>query len=89
MQTVKRSALTAMVPDRDYDVRRVRISTVPTPGLRYAAVRLVPRPGVMRDGADGALRRKRGHWRLINLGTSSVGCVLPRKVRADLKLGCP
>ncbi|MEA2217679.1 MAG: hypothetical protein QOJ35_305 [Solirubrobacteraceae bacterium] len=89
VRTVKSSALTAMVDDANFDVRRIRISTVPTPGLRYAAVKLVPRPGVQADGADGALRRKRGHWRLINLGTSSVGCILPRSVRRDLKLGCP
>jgi hypothetical protein len=90
VRTVNDSRLTAGVPDGRYNVRYVRISTVATPGRVYGRVRLVPRPGSAYDGALGIVRRLRGRWRLIDLGTAGAGCTtLPRAVRADLKVECP
>jgi hypothetical protein len=89
-KAVKSSSLTSMVPDGDYDVKGIRISTVSTRGRRYGRVRLAPHPGVMTDGAYGVVRRVGGRWRLIDLGTSGVGCnTAPPAVRRDLKLPCP
>jgi hypothetical protein len=90
VRTVKSSALTAGVSDKRYTVRYIRISTVSTPGRTYGRLRLVPRPGSGYDGALGIVRRLRGHWRLIDLGTAGAGCkTLPRAVRVDLEVECP
>jgi len=88
VKAVKSSQLTDQVPH--VDVSGTRVSTVSTPGRRYARVKVSGRPAGSVDTATGIVRRLRGHWRLIDLGTAGVGCrTAPAHVRADLELDCP
>jgi hypothetical protein len=88
VKAVKTSKLTAAVPR--IVVSAIRVSTVSTPGRRYGRVKVSGRPAGAVDTATGVVRRMRGHWRLIDLGTADVGCHsgVPARVRADLKLAC-
>jgi hypothetical protein len=88
VKAVKTSKLTSQVPN--ITVSNIRVSTVSTPGRRYARVKVAGKPAGSVDTATGVVRRLRGHWRLIDLGTAGVGCnTLSARVRADLKLDCP
>jgi hypothetical protein len=88
VKAVKNSKLTEQVPR--ITVSAIRVSTVSTPGRRYARVKVAGKPAGSVDTATGVVRRLRGHWRLIDLGTAGVGCnTLSARVRADLKLDCP
>jgi hypothetical protein len=72
------------IPDNSYDVRGIRISTVGG-YRRYGRVRIVPKGG-QGDNALGLVRRRNGAWKLVNLGTSGVGCNLPAAVQRDLRI---
>lgn len=92
VRSVTASRLLDALPRGSFDVTRIRISTVRTPGRLYGRVRIVTHPAAQSDLPTGIVRRLRGHWRLINLGTSGVGCGLPARVRTDLGVAdgfCP
>jgi hypothetical protein len=90
VKTATESRLLVELPKGSFAVNGVRVSTVATPGRRYARLNVVRKPADAGDRATGVVRRLRGHWRLIDLGTSGVGCrTVPARVRADLKLICP
>jgi len=73
-----------------FDVRGVRISTVRTPLVRWGRASIVPKPGMQLDGATVIVGRFGRSWRLVDLGTSGVGCWLERRVRQDLNIhDCP
>ena len=70
-------------------VRSVRVSSVDP---RWAKALLRPKPAYrdQLDTATAVFHRTNGHWRLSDLGTAQVGCVVihDADVRADLRLGC-
>jgi hypothetical protein len=83
--TVKDSRLLSALPRDAIAVTAIRISTVTTTGRRYARARIFDTTLAHPDRATGVLRRLRGHWRLLDLGTADVGCrTVPARVRADL-----
>ena len=90
VKTVKDSRAAIAIPRASIGVKGIRISTVSTPGRLYARVTVYDKRRADPDNATGVVRRLRGHWRLIDLGTSGTGCrAVPAPVRADLKLfGC-
>jgi hypothetical protein len=72
-----------------FKLTKVRISTAGP----WAKANVVP-TGTYSDPfnpAKGLFKRKHGTWKLVNVGTSGVGCSHPRApkaVRTDLKLHC-
>ena len=71
------------------DVKAIRITTVRTPSVRWAAARIEPKPGVQGDGAAVVVGRFYRSWKVIDLGTGGTGCWLPKRVVRDLRLqGC-
>jgi hypothetical protein len=87
VRTVKNSRLLAALPRDAIAVTAVRISTVRVPGRVYARAKIFDDRKAHPDRATGVLRRLRGHWRLLDLGTADVGChAVPARVRADLRL---
>jgi hypothetical protein len=73
-----------------FDVRGIRISTVPTPSVRWGRASIVPKAGVQADGARVIVGRFGHAWRLVDVGTGGAGCWLERRVRRDLRItDCP
>jgi acyl dehydratase len=91
VKTEKDSRGKIAIPRAAIGVKDVRISTVRVPDRLYARVSVFDKRRAHPDVATGVVRRLRGHWRLIDLGTSGAGCrTVPARVRADLKLtDCP
>jgi hypothetical protein len=87
VRTVKDSRLLTALPRSAIAVTAIRISTVRIPGRIYARATIRDDRKQHPDRATGVLRRLRGHWRLLDLGTADVGCHgVPARVRADLGL---
>ena len=87
IRTVKDSKGQIAIPRDQIAVTGIRISTFKTPGRLYARVRVHDTAISHPDVATGVVRRLRGHWRLIDLGTAEVGCHnVPKAVRDDLRL---
>lgn len=83
---VHASSQTSAVPDQDFTVQHIRVSTAGP----WAAARLVPRPGTIFSPAFVVLGGGATAWRVRQVGTIDVGCGLaPRAVAIDLGLGCP
>jgi hypothetical protein len=73
-----------------FTVRRIRISTVRTPSVRWGRAFTVPKPGVNREGARVIVGRFGRGWRLVDIGTGGAGCWLEARVRRDLGIDdCP
>ena len=91
VKTVNDATWAIAIPRDDIAVTKIRVSTVRLPDRLYARVIVYDKRKAHPDTALGVVRRLRGHWRLLTVGTSSVGCrTVPARVRADLKLtDCP
>jgi hypothetical protein len=87
IQGVETSPLTKRIPKSDYEVRRMRVSTV---NPRYASAYLQATPGARNKVQSVALLLKQqssGAWKLLDL--DAISCNLaPRKVLNDLFGGC-
>jgi hypothetical protein len=68
---------------KDKTVIKVRVSTV---NSQYALATAGPRRGYesVVQGAMFTLTRRSGSWRVIDAGTTGLGCALPGKVARDL-----
>lgn len=87
IQAVETSPLTKRIPPADYQVRRIRVSTV---NPRYASAFLQPSPRA-RNRVQSVVMLLRqspnGSWRLLDL--DAISCNLaPRRVLNDLFGGC-
>lgn len=72
------------VPSSQFTVERLRVSR-----STWAAAKIVPERSADLDPADVLVRRTKGTWKVIDLGTAEVGCgVAPAPVLATLGLRC-
>jgi len=80
-----RAKVRQVIPPQDRRAVRitVRVSTV---DRRWALARVLPRPGRERQvrPTGVALVQRAGRWRLMALGTTGLGCAMPRRVAVDL-----
>ena len=87
IQGVVNSPLTRKIPRGDYQVRRMRVSTV---NPRYAAALIQATPGARNKVQSVAVLLKQqpsGAWKLIDLDAISCN-EAPRRVLNDLFGGC-
>ena len=85
-RAVYHSSQTNGVPDRDYTVTKIYISTK---RRTWAKASIEPRAGFggQVQPATAVLRFRRGHWRVFEVGGAGLGCGVPASVNSDLRLG--
>ncbi len=87
IQGVETSPLTKKIPKADYQVRRMRVSTV---NPRYASAQIQATPGARNKVQSVAVLLKQqpsGAWKVLDL--DAISCNLaPRRVLNDLFGGC-
>ena len=87
IQGVESSPLTRRIPVADYEVRRMRVSTV-NPRYASAYLQATPRARNTIQSVTALLRQSpNGSWRLLDLDAISCNQA-PRKVLNDLFGGC-
>jgi hypothetical protein len=85
-RAVKHSRLTSAVPDYEYTVRGIRVSTKGP--FAKGEIFGVGRYKNMVQPAFVLLKKSKGHWRLIDIGGDLSCRDAPRAVFRDLRLPC-
>jgi hypothetical protein len=83
---VHNSSQTKSVPDREYKVTDIFVSTHPK---GWAKATIKGKPGFTKkvQTAGVVLHFKGGKWKVVAVGGSGLGCDVPAAVSNDLKLG--